>query len=302
MDAKVLISGGSGTVGKYLTSLLLSKGYTVSHLSRGHDQFGRVRVHRWDPEKGILDPEVFEGVDYVIHLAGANIGDKRWTDKRKKAIISSRVDSAKLIYKTITESNIRIRAFISASGISYYGTVTSEKIFNEDDPPADDFLGKIVVEWEDAAKLFEKNGIRSVSIRMAMVLEKNDSALTKILAPAKFGVLFQTGSGKQYMPWIHVKDISNIYVKAIEDSSMHGPYNAVSPMAVTHHRFMKILSGVIKRPLFPIPVPGFILGMVYGEMASIILEGSRVSPEKIIAKGFKFQYPDLSLALSDLLA
>jgi uncharacterized protein (TIGR01777 family) len=301
MDAKVLISGGSGTVGKYLTSLLLSKGYTVSHLSRGQDQFGRVRVHRWDPEKGILDPEVFEGVDYVIHLAGANIGDKRWTDKRKKEIISSRVDSAKLMYKTILENNLRIMAFISASGISYYGTVTSEKIFNEEDPPAGDFLGKTVVEWEDAAKLFEKNGIRSVSIRTAMVLEKNDSALSKILEPARFGILFETGSGKQYMPWIHVKDISNIYVKAIENSSMHGSYNAASPMHVTHHQFMKILSGVIRKPLFPISAPGFLLRIIYGEMAGIILKGSRVSTEKIRSEGFEFQYPDLKEALKNLL-
>jgi uncharacterized protein (TIGR01777 family) len=301
MNAKVLISGGSGTVGKHLTSLLLSKGYTVSHLSRQQDQFGKVRVHRWDPGKGILDPEVFEGIDYVIHLAGANIGEKRWTPGRKKTIISSRVDSAKLIHKTITDNIIKIRAFISASGISYYGTVTSEKIFTEDDPPADDFLGQTVVAWEDAAKLFENSGIRSVSIRTAMVLEKNDSALTKILAPAKFGMLFQTGSGKQYMPWIHVKDICNIYVKAIEDSSIQGPYNAVSPMQVTHHQFMKTLSGVIKRPLFPVPVPGFLLGIIYGEMAGIILKGSRVSPEKIRAKGFNFQYPDLYLALTDLL-
>lgn len=301
MNAKVLISGGSGTVGKYLTSLLLSKGYTVSHLSRGHDQFGKVRVHRWDPGRGILDPNVFDGVDFVIHLAGANIGEKRWTARRKNEVISSRVDSARLILKVISENNIKIRAFISASGISYYGTITSEKIFSEDDPPADDFLGNTVIAWEDAAMLFEAEGIRTVSIRSAMVLEKNDSALLKILAPAKFGVLFETGSGKQYMPWIHVRDICNIYLKAIEDASMNGPYNAVSPMHVTHHQFMKILSGVIRRPLFPVPAPAFMLNLIYGEMAGIILKGSRVASEKIRSTGFEFQFPDLKEALKDLL-
>lgn len=296
----VLITGGSGLIGKYLTSALLTAGYGVSHLSRGQDQFGRVRVYRWDPGKGILDTKPFQGVEHIVHLAGANIGERPWTKSRKDEILCSRTDSAKLLHKVVSGYGIKIKSFISASGVSCYGTITSDQIFTEDDPFAYDFLGNVCRQWEEAAGLFEKDGVRTVKIRAAVALEKSDIAMKRMSAPAKVGFIGMAGSGKQYMPWIHITDLVGIYLKAVTDESMKGVYNAVSPQHVTHRQFMKALADTLGRPLMPIPAPAFTLKVVYGEMASIVLEGSRVSSEKIQRAGFNFEYGNLNSALENI--
>lgn len=299
--ASILITGGSGLIGRYLTSELLSSGFVVSHLSRSAEQFGKVRVHRWDPEKGILDPANLEGVDYIIHLAGANIGERSWSRQRKNEIISSRVGSASLIFRTITQNSIPLKAFISASAIGYYGSVTTEWIFREEDPPGNDFLGEVCLKWENAADEFKKEGIRVVKVRTGVVLEKNDSALSKLMMPAKSGFLVQSGNGRQYMPWIHIADLCRIYLKAITDQGMSGAYNAVSPMHVTHAGFMKTLAKVMGKPVSPVPAPAIVLKAALGEMSKVVLEGSRVSSDKLLNSGFEFLYSDLSTALEDVL-
>ncbi len=297
--SRVLITGGSGLVGRYLTSALLSEGYEVSHLSRKTNQFGRVRVFRWDPEKGILDPNVFEGIDFIIHLAGANIGEKRWTKVRKKEIKGSRVDSAKLLLKVIRDNSIDLKGFISASAIGYYGSLTSEHIFTEEDPPAADFLGSTCRQWEEAADRFTETAVRTVKIRTAVVLEKSDSAMAKLLKPARFGIFPVLGSGKQYMPWIHIEDLVNIYLKAVRDENMHGAYNAVAPQHVSQKEFMKNLAAAMHKPFFQLPVPSFFLRLILGEMADVVLKGSRVSGEKIQNAGYIFKYPELNSALTE---
>jgi uncharacterized protein len=296
----VLITGGSGTTGRYLTSALLNAGYDVSHLSRGHDQFGKVRVHRWDPAKGILDPVIFNGIDHIVHLAGADLGEKRWTTGRKVEIIKSRVDSARLIYKVISENGIRISSFISASGSSIYGTITSGTIFSETDPPADDFLASVCVKWEEAAGLFASAGIRTVKLRTASYLEINSIFLKRITMTAPAGFLGMAGSGRQYVSWIHMEDLCDIYIKAISDDSMNGVYNAVAPEHVTHRQFMKTLAEVLRKYLIPVPLPGIILRAVYGEMAAVALEGSRISSEKIRNAGFIFRFENIHAALEDV--
>lgn len=299
--AGILITGGSGLVGRYLTSLLLEQGYPVSHLSRKQDQFGRVRVYRWNPEKGIIDPSIFQGIDHIIHLAGANIGESRWTSKRKEGIVRSRVDSSNLLYKTIRENDIQLKTFISASAVGYYGSATTEKIFTENDIAGSDFLAETCIQWEKTADHFEKSGIRTVKIRTGVVLEKNDSALSKLMMPAKFGFLVQTGNGRQYMPWIHISDLCRIYLKAIEDPTFSGAYNAVAPQHVTHKEFVKTLAQVIGKPVFPVPVPGFLLKGAMGEMSDVVLKGSRVSADKIIRTGFSFSFRNIEESLSDIL-
>lgn len=300
-DKSVLITGGSGLVGKYLTSLLLSKGYSVSHLSRKANLFGRVRVFRWDPVKKILDPQIFNGIKYLIHLAGADIGEKRWTKKRKEEIFSSRIDSARLLYNVIHENGIKLNAFITASATGYYGALTTEKIFTEEEMPASDFLGTICRLWEDTADLFDKSGVRTVKIRTSVVLAKESKALLKLLMPLKTGFLVRVGKGKQYMPWIHISDLCNIYLKAIEDIRLHGAYNAVSPQHTDHDTFMKTISGIINKPLLRLHVPGWLIRLAIGEMADVILEGTRVSSEKITGTGFAFNYAVLRNALYDIL-
>jgi uncharacterized protein len=299
--SSVLITGGSGLVGKYLTSTLLAEGYNVSHLSRNKNQPGNVRVFRWDPEKKIIDPLIFEGIDYIIHLAGANIGEKRWTKRRKEEIVKSRVESAAFLNHIIVDNKIPLKGFISASAIGYYGLTTSDKIFNEEDPPGKDFLGNTCRLWEETADLFGKEGIRSVKIRTAVVLEKNNAALSKLMLFAKYGFVVRTGSGRQYMPWIHINDLCNIYLKAIEDFNMRGAYNAVSPQHVTHKEFIRVLARVMKRPVFLPPVPDFILKSILGEMSDVILKGSRVTSQKIIKAGYQFAFEDLYDALVDLI-
>ncbi len=298
---KVLITGGSGLIGRYLTSVLLSEGFNVAHLSRKRDQFGKVRVFRWDPEKGILDPVVFEGVDYIIHLAGANIGEEKWSTGRKKEIANSRIDSANLLYNLVAGHGIKIKAFISASAIGYYGAVTSDRIFEEKDPPAGDFPGTICKKWEEAADQFAQTGTRTVKIRSAVVLDKNDGALSKFLAPARFGLFPRLGSGRQYIPWIHPEDLCRIYLKAVQDETMKGIFNAVSPHHVTQAEFMKILAKILNKPCFSLPVPSVFLKAALGEMAIVTLRGSRINPEKIIKSGFIFKFTGLEAALSDVL-
>jgi uncharacterized protein len=300
-NSAVLITGGSGLIGKYLTSTLLGEGYDVAHLSRNANQFGRVRVFRWNPEKGVLDPAVFNGICTIINLAGANLGDGRWTSARKATILNSRIEGIRLLHRTIVENSIDIKAFISASAIGYYGSVSSERIFTEEDGPGTGFLGNTCRLWEEAADIFASSGIRTVKIRTGVVLEKNDSALRKMMIPAKFGLIVRTGSGHQYMPWIHIRDICGIYLKAIRDLKMSGAYNAVSPQHITHSEFMKNIAGVIGLPVFLPPVPSFLVRAVLGEMSDVVLKGSRVSSEKIIKSGYNFLFPDVNEALKNVL-
>ena len=295
--SSVLITGGSGLIGRYLASLLLHEGYNVSYLSRKPGYFDKVNVFRWDPVRKTIDPYAFEGIDYVVHLAGANIGEKRWTKKRKEEITSSRVDSARFLYESITKSRIKIQAFISASAVGYYGLETSNRIFREEDLPSTDFIGTTCRLWEETADLFVNISNRVVKIRTAVVIEKNDSALSKLMKPGKFGFLLQTGNGLQYMPWIHINDLCRIYLKVIEDSTMIGAYNAVSPQHVTHKDFIWTLSKVMQKRVFPIAVPAFILKTILGEMSDIILNGSRVSSEKLQKTGYWFIFSNLEDAL-----
>jgi uncharacterized protein (TIGR01777 family) len=297
----VLITGGSGLIGSHLTTTLLDSGYDVFHLSRNTSKPGQVRSFKWNPEKGFIDPEALNGIDYIVHLAGANIGEKRWTVKRKLEIIESRVNSAKFLHNVISARGINIKAFISASATGIYGSSSPTKIYSEIDPPGNDYLADVCRQWEEASDLFNKSGIRTVKIRTAVVLEKTDSALSKLMMPAKYGFLVQTGNGLQHMPWIHIRDLCNIYLKAIMESRMSGSYNATSPQPVTHAEFIDVLAGVMKKPVFPIPVPGFILKVFLGEMADVVLKGNRVSSEKLLNTGFHFFYPSLEGALENII-
>jgi hypothetical protein len=289
-------------IGRYLTASLREKGFLVSHLSRRPAKGEMVKSFVWDPEKKSVDPEAFRGIDFIVHLAGANIGEKRWTENRKREILESRVGSARFLFETIQSLEISLKGFISASASGIYGSETSEKIFSETDPAAHDFLGNVCRSWEESADLFGNAAIRTVKIRTGVVLEKSDSALAKLMMPGKFGFLVQTGSGLQYMPWIHIKDLCDIYVKAIEDQLMTGAYNAVAPQHVTHKYFMNVLGKVMKKPVLPFPVPDFVLRTILGEMSDVVLKGSRVSDEKLLRSGYKFSFDSLEDALSDVLS
>jgi uncharacterized protein len=296
----VLITGGNGLIGQQLTKKLREKEFNVSILSRTgkHDQ--NPAIWYWDPDKGEIDPEAVITADYIIHLSGTNIGEKRWTKNRKKDIIESRTKSAQLIFNTIKKHQGKLKAFISASATGYYGAKTTSQIFKESDPPADDFLGETCRQWEASAIQFESAGIRPVIIRTGIVLTPHGGALAKMAQLVRYGLGSPLGNGRQYLPWIHIDDLCEIYIKAIKDTRMKGAYNAVSPEIPTNRDFYKTLADIIRKPLWLPPVPAFILKIVLGKMAVMLLEGSRVSSGKIIDAGYRFFFPELKSALDDL--
>lgn len=297
----VLITGGTGLIGKHLSKRLRESGYSVSLLSRKPSKADGFRVYQWDPESGTIDPEAISKADYIINLAGAGLGDSRWTEKRKKEILDSRIKSAGLIFVKLKESGKRPEAFVSASGTGYYGSTTSERILDETDDPGEDFTGEVCRRWEEAAKDIESLGIRTVILRTGIVLSDKGGALTRMAVPAKFGIGSPLGSGRQYVPWIHIDDICGIYIKAITDRSMTGAYNATAPEHVSNSQLMRTVSKVMKRPFFFPAIPSFVFRILYGEMASILLKGTRVSSEKIISSGYSFMFPWLRSALLSLL-
>ena len=297
----VLITGGTGLIGRHLSNRLTESGYTVALLSRKPVSYPGLKVYGWEPDSGLIDPEAISTADYIIHLAGAGLGDRRWSEKRKKEILDSRLKSAQLITARLRETGRRPKAFISASGTGYYGSATSEYIFTESDKPGADFIGEVCRRWEEAAGEAGSMGIRTVIIRAGIVLAMRGGALQRMALPARFGIGSPLGSGRQYMPWIHIDDLCSIYLKAVVDLSMSGTYNAVTPEHVTNREFMKTVSEVMGRPFFFPAIPSFVFRILFGEMSSILLNGTRVSPEKIISSGLSFEYPDLRSALLSLL-
>lgn len=298
--ASVLITGGTGLIGKQLCKVLKDRGYKVGLLSRNGNLSSDVPTYVWDVEKGEIDLEAIESADYIIHLVGANIGDKRWTTKQKQLIVDSRVKSTQLIFDKIRENKNVLKAFISASAAGYYGKVPTDKIFRETDPHVNDFLGNTCYQWEQAVDRFKELGVRTVKLRTGVVLTKHGGVLAKMVVPVKIGIASALGSGRQYMPWIHIDDLCSIYIKAIEDSQMNGAYNAIAPDHKTNAEFTKTLANVLKKPFSFPSVPGVMIKLIFGKMSEIVLKGNRVSADKIIASGYNFQFPDLKSALEDL--
>jgi hypothetical protein len=303
----ILISGGSGLIGKRLTKMLRDKGYDVSILSRkspdkkpGKNSEG-IRIYEWDIEKQYVDPEAIHTADYIVHLAGENLMDKRWTEHQKKRIIDSRVKTADLLFRKISESQGKLKAFISASAVGYYGSVTSEHIFTENDPPNADFMGTVCREWEEAADQFSAPGIRVVKIRTSPVFAKEGGILRKLSLPVKLGIGAALGTGKQYFPWIHIDDLCSIYVKAIEDAEMKGAYNAAAPEHLTNKELMRTMAKVLHKPFWVPNIPGFLVKLFLGEMGDASLKGSRVSSKKIEAAGYRFLFPGAEESLRDAL-
>lgn len=299
MKEIVLITGANGLIAKEL-SKQLENTYSVRFLTRKKKHENEFE---WNIAKGILDERALGNISHVIHLAGAGVAEKRWTDERKKEIISSRVDSASLILKALQKKNQKIRSFISASGINYYGTETTEKICTEEDMPGNDFLSEVTVLWEQAADEFKNRGIteRVVKLRTGVVLSEKEGALKKMLPTIKAGIGSPLGSGKQYMPWIHIQDICRMYQFAIENTGLDGAFNAVAPEHATNRQLTKAAAHVLKKPLFMPNVPAFVLKLMFGELSVAVLEGSRASAEKVLNAGFKFRFPNLEPALEDLL-
>ncbi len=302
MKSKILITGGSGLVGSHLSLILHRRGYEVVHLSRYKNDTAKFRTFYWDINKAFIEDGAFENVSHIIHLAGAGIADKRWSDSRKKELTSSRIESANLLLSYLKSHDHNIKTFISASATGIYGIDTAGLPQIEDQNSlGDDFLAILTQDWESVADQFFDLGLRVVKLRMGLVLDKNGGLINKLLPMAKLGLGSAFGSGKQFMSWIHINDLSNIFINAIENHELQNVYNAVAPNPVTNKEFVKKLSEILGKPYFLPNTPSLILKLVLGELSAAILGGNRVSSKKIEKAGFKFQFAELRDALSDLL-
>ncbi|HOO95687.1 MAG TPA: TIGR01777 family oxidoreductase [Proteiniphilum sp.] len=288
----ILVTGGSGLVGRRLTKMLMERGYKVLWLSRERDPESDPPRYIWDYRNRKIDREAVEQADMIIHLAGANLGEGRWSEARKNEIVASRVDTAALLFDTLQESEHRIEAFISASAIGYYGAAVTDKVFTEEDQPVDpDFLSDTCRQWEEAAFRFNTlPGVRTVALRTGFVVDRDSDAFKKMMLPTRLGVGSPLGSGRQYLSWIHLEDLCQLYIRAIEEPTMKGIYNAVAPEQVTNADFMRTLAKEMHRPFFFPAVPAFVMRLVMGEAADLVLGGSSISAHKILESGFRFHY------------
>ena len=292
----ILITGGTGLVGKALTKKLREKGHSVRFLSRkpASDEF------YWNVKEQKIDDAAFENLNCIIHLAGAIISE-RWTDEYKKEMFASRVDAAKLLKDYCLKNKVHLDSFISASGINYYGTFSSDEILDEKSGVKKaDFLAKLCVDWEKAAEDFSGISDRVVCLRTAMVLAKDGGAFPLLEKTVALNIGSAVGAGKQWMNWIHLEDMVNMYVFAVENAEVNGKFNAVADEIPTNEEFMKKLAKSKGKFFLPVNVPAFVLQTALGEMSSIILEGTRASNKKIKSLGFDFKYSSIDEAFKNL--
>ncbi|MCB0396150.1 MAG: TIGR01777 family oxidoreductase [Flavobacteriales bacterium] len=302
-NRKVIIAGGSGQIGRHLAIHLNSEGYQPVCLSRHAPapSLPYASWHHWDPMNGKIDEHALIDAHAIINLAGESVAGGRWTAEKKRRIIDSRVSSHLTLLNEVQSKGQTLPVYIGASATGYYGSDTSDHIFSEEDPPGEDFLADCCKQWETAALDRVSVVNRMVLLRTGIVLADDGGALAKMAGPVRWGIGSRLGTGEQFLPWIHIRDICRMYQKAIENTSMQGIWNAVAPNPVTQIELTRTLASVLHRPLFLPPVPAWLLKLVLGEMAEIITNGSRVSAEKWKSVNFSFRFPTLRPALEDLI-
>lgn len=294
---KILITGGSGLIGTRLTSYLEKQGNQVAWLTR-NQKGKKQKSFEWDPEKEQLDGDAMIWPDAIVHLAGAGIADKRWTEDRKQLIRDSRVLSTRFLYDSLQNLNKKPEAFISASAVGYYGFDPGSQLLNEESPVGNDFLAKIVEEWEQEALKIQSLGISVALVRTGIVLSSQGGALKEMLKPP---VAAPLGDGRQYMSWIHLDDLARLYEFALSEN-LSGAYNATAPNPVTNRILTKTAAKEKGKPYIPVAVPSFMVKIIAGEMAEMVVGGSKVSSQKIQNTGFIFKFPLIQPALGHIYA
>lgn len=305
----ILITGGTGMVGTRLTEILIEQGHEVIILSRNPlpaSQLPKGVTHAgWDVNKRWIDPQAFAAADYIVHLAGAGVADKRWNKKRKEEILSSRADTGDLLVHAMQTIPNKIKTVISASGIGWYGAdipASKQKGFTEDAPSDTAFLGETCRIWEQNIQAVIESGKRLVVFRIGIVLSNAGGALVEFKKPIRFGIAAILGNGKQNISWIHIDDLCSMFIKAIQDETMHGVYNAVAPEIVTNKKLTLALATSMRHRFFiPIHVPAFLLRWILGEMSVEILKSTKVNSFKIQGTRFHYQYPTLAEAIQQLI-
>jgi len=300
----VLITGGTGLIGKALCHYLVKKGYKIIVLSRTpnkQEDINGVSYAAWNIKTQVLDINAFLKADYILHLAGSGVVDKKWTASYKAEILNSRTQSSKLLVDTLKLYPGNIKAIISSSAIGWYGEDKIEgHYFTENEPPAENFLGQTCLRWEESIEMAEELGMHVCKLRTGIVLSNHRGALNEFKKPLRFGIAAILGKGKQVISWIHIDDLCKMFHHAMVND-LKGSYNAVTPFPVTNKQLMLNLAKSINGKFFiPIRIPAFILKIIMGERSTEILKSTTVSADKIKATGFTFLYPDIEEAFSDL--
>ncbi|MGB0349120.1 MAG: TIGR01777 family oxidoreductase [Schleiferiaceae bacterium] len=293
------ITGATGSVGQAIVNQLLEENHSVRILStrKGLSMEG-VKVYTWNTDQGTIDLAALEGADHLIHLAGATVS-KRWTPKYKQAIMDSRVQGTQLLINALQKVKNGPSSVVSASAIGIYGSDFNNEL-DETSPAADDFLASVTRTWESYTQKFESSRCRSVQLRIGIVLDQGAGVLGQLEPFAKWGIASPLGSGNQWTSWIHVEDLARMFLFAATQPISSGPYNAVGPSPLTNKAFIKELCRAIRRPMIFPAVPGFVLKLVLGEMATLALMSQKVSPAKIVGAGFTFQYSSAAQALQQI--
>lgn len=298
----ILITGATGLIGSALSKDLIAKGDTIHYLTTSKDKLENKPNYKgfyWNPTTKEIDKTCFDGVEVIINLAGATIA-KRWTKSYKEEIISSRTLTSNLIFETLSSINHTIKQFVSASGTAIYPE-SYDKVYSEiETETADDFLAKVVKVWEKGAMQFTSLNIDVALIRTGVVYSRKGGAFQELIKPIKYGVGAVMGNGKQVQSWIHLEDLVNLYSFVIE-KKLAGIYNAVAPETITNEEQTKAIAKKLSRPLFLPNIPQFMMKMILGEMSLLLFTSKNLSSKKIREKGFTFKYPDLNLALNELI-
>ncbi len=306
----ILITGGTGMIGEAITRALIEKGHEVIILTRDPSDKKNpvqpgVSYAAWEIKEQKIDLNAIAKADYIIHLAGAGIADKRWTTERKKEIEESRVKSGELLVQALLNNPHKVKALVCASGIGWYGSdpdIPNPQPFIETDPPGDDWLGQTCKKWEDSVEGMENTGVRVVKFRTGPVFSLVSGMLPEFLRPIKFGIASILGNGKQVISWIHIDDIVRMYIYALENEKLHGVYNAVSPQPASNKTVVLQIAKTLKNTFFvPVYVPSFVLKAMLGELSIEVLKSTTVSPSRIKNAGFVFQFPTLEAALRNLI-
>jgi hypothetical protein len=300
MSNRILITGASGTIATTLAKRLTELGSECVFLSANKRRKGEQNYFYWNISSGEFDERCLEGVDSIVHLAGAGIAERAWTPAYRKEIVDSRSGAANLLFEKVKQRGMRLRSFVSASGIGIYPPL--DEALDEKAVYGNDFVADVCVRWESAANAFRSVADRVCCIRTSLVLAKGKGFLQPFEKAMQFGVLPVFGSGNQLLSWIHIDDMVNIYLRAIADSSMDGAYNASSGQAISQRTFNQLLAKARGRSVVMPPLPAFAVRAIFGERASLLLGSQNVVPAKLTAEGFVFQYPDLLPALKELYA
>lgn len=298
MDQKnhILIAGGSGLIGKRLTTLLQLEGYSVSYLSRSEGIKNGIKCFLWNPNEKSIDPAALSGITHIVNLAGESIAGSHWSTSFKEKIINSRLDASATLLKALHSQPHQVKAIIASSAIGIFGD-RKEELLTEDSNAGNDFLSETVVRWEAS---YDHFSVRKVLLRFGIVLSKNGGALIPMSTPIKFGIAPILGTGKQWMSWIHIDDVCGLIIHAIKNENVDGVFNAVAPNPITHRAFMLTLRSVLNKISIPFPVPTFLLKIILGEQKAIVLDSVNASSQKSERKGYVYKFLQLENALKNI--